>query len=149
MIRLPKDLREFIASLNSNRIDYVVVGGYALALHGHPRFTGDIDVLIRASAENAARMERILVEFGFGSLGLTAADFLSEHQIVQLGHPPNRIDILTSISGVSFDEVWNGKLTTDLDGLPVHYIGRDSLIKNKRAVGRLQDRADIEALGEP
>src|SRR5258706_10104952 len=98
---LPKDLREFIGLLNSNGVEYVVVGAHALAFHGVPRFTGDIDFLVRPSHENAARVVAALHEFGFKSL--TVADFTTEDQILQLGFPPNRIHVLTSISGCSFD----------------------------------------------
>ena len=120
---LPKDLREFVELLNSNGVEYVIVGGYAIAFHARPRFTGDIDVLIWRSPENAARVLDVLQRFGFGSLRVTAADSLAPESIVQLGHLPNRIDLLTSI------------------------IGREEFIRHKRAVGRPQDRADLEALG--
>src|SRR5438045_1838126 len=109
-MRLAKDFREFVALLNSNHVEYVIVGGYALAFHGAPRYTGDIDILVRRSPENAARLETSLATFGFGSVGISAKDFLEEGQIVQLGYPPHRIDILTSISGVSFDEIWERRL---------------------------------------
>ena len=146
-MRLPKDLREFIALLNSHQVEYVIVGAYALAFHGHPRYTGDIDLLVRASAENAAKLEKVIREFGFGAAGLSAGDFLSADQVIQLGRPPNRIDLLTAITGVEFEEVWNDRIGAELDGLPVSFIGRESLIKNKRATGRTQDKADLEALG--
>jgi hypothetical protein len=141
-------LREFIELLNSNGVEYAIVGGYAVAFHARPRYTGDIDFLVRRTPENAERILRALARFGFGSLGLTAADFLKPDCIVQLGHPPNRIDVLTSISGVETDDVWEGRVDCELDGLPVHFIGRLELIRNKREVGRPQDRADLDALGE-
>src|ERR1039457_230743 len=100
---LPKDLREFIELLNSNGVEYAIVGGFALAFHGRPRYTGDIDFLIRRTPENAEKVARVLAHFGFGSLGVGAADFLKPDCIVQLGYPPNRIDLLTSISGVDTD----------------------------------------------
>jgi hypothetical protein len=143
-----KDFSEFIESLNSNHVDYVIVGGYAMAFHGVPRYTGDIDFLVRVSPENAARLERSLIAFGFGSAGITANDFLQPGRVVQLGFPPFRIDIVTSISGVDFDELWDRRIASELDGVPVHFIDRDSFIKNKRAAGRAKDRADLEALGE-
>lgn len=146
-MRLPKDLREFIESLNSNAVEYVIVGAFALAFHGFPRFTGDIDILIRASPENAKKLEETLAAFGFAGLGLSAADFRAPGQVIQLGRAPNRIDILTSITGVETDEVWRNRVTAEIDGLPVCFIDRDSLIKNKKATGRTQDRADLEALG--
>lgn len=98
---VPKDLREFIESLNSHGVEYIVVGAHALAFHGRPRYTGDIDLLLRPTLENAARIERVLMEFGFASLWLKAADFLHPERIVQLGVAPNRIDLLTSLTGVT------------------------------------------------
>jgi hypothetical protein len=146
-IPLPKDWREFIALLNSNRVDYVVVGAFALAFHGHPRYTGDLDLLVRPSLENAERMEKVVATFHFASLGLTASDFTEPGQIVQLGRPPNRIDLLTSLTGVDFDEVWATRISSSLEGLPVSFISRECLIRNKKATARAQDLADVEALG--
>ncbi len=144
---LQKDLREFIESLNSQHVEYLIVGAFALAFHGVPRSTGDIDILLRRSPENAARIVEVLVQFSFASLGLSAADFMPPDQVIQLGHPPNRIDLLTSITGVEFEEAWSGRVSADLHGIPVSLIGREALIRNKRATGRTQDRADLEALG--
>ncbi len=101
---LPSGLREFIELLNSHRVEYLIVGAHALAFHGHPRYTGDIDILVRASPENAGRLEQFISAFGFADSGLGAKDFLTPDQIVQLGQPPHRIDLLTSITGVEFDE---------------------------------------------
>ena len=103
MLKLPKDLREFIELLNSHEVRYLIVGGYAVAYHGHPRATGDIDFVVEVSEENARKLEAVLLDFGFGGLGLTAADFLQPGIVVQLGYPPNRIDLLTTISGASFE----------------------------------------------
>jgi hypothetical protein len=147
-MRLQRDLREFIELLNSERVEYAIVGGWALGFHGRPRYTQDIDILIRATPANAARLEIAIERFGFGSLGLAAQDFLSSGQVIQLGHPPNRIDLLTSLTGVSGDEVWESLQSGELDGVPVHFIGRGALIKNKRATDRPRDRADVEDLGE-
>lgn len=144
---LQKDLREFIESLNSHRVEYLIVGAFALAFHGVPRSTGDIDILVRRSPENSARIEQVLMEFSFASLGLSAADFIEPDQIIQLGHPPNRIDLLTSITGVSFEEAWAGHVSAELYDIPVCVIGRETLIRNKKATGRTQDKADLEALG--
>lgn len=143
---LPKDLREFLESLNSKKVEYVIVGGYAQAFHGRPRFTGDIDVLVRPSRENGVRLKAALAQFGFGQLGLSEEDFLSEGQVVQLGVAPNRIDILTSITGCDFDEVWRTRIDAELAGVPVNIIAREAYIKNKRASGRAQDLADLDAL---
>ena len=146
-MQLPEDWRAFIESLNSNGVEYLVVGAIALAYHGVPRYTGDLDVLIRNTPENAGRVEAALASFGFASLGLKAADFVGSYSVIQLGRPPIRIDLLTSISGVSFDEAWGGSVEGDLAGMTVRFIGRESLIQNKKATGRSQDRADLEALG--
>ncbi len=145
-MKLSKDLREFIALLNSANAKYVLVGGHAVACHGYPRFTGDIDFFVECSPENAAILERVLGEFGFGGLGLKAADFLEPETVVQLGRPPNRIDLLTSIHAVSFAEAWATRLSTRLDGLPVCVISKDLLIRNKKAVRRPQDVADLAYL---
>ena len=115
---LSKDLREFIGSLNSHSVEYVVVGGYALAYHGFPRYTGDVDIFVRPSMENAERVAAVIREFGFASLGLSAADFARPDQVVQLGHPPNRIDLATGLTGVTFDEAWATREPASLDGLP-------------------------------
>lgn len=145
-MRLDKNLRKFIALLNSTNVKFLVVGGHAVAFHGHPRFTGDIGFFVERSSENAARLERVLSEFGFGGLGVTAVDFLEPETIVQLGRPPNRIDLLTGIDGVNFQEAWAGRIDGKLDGLPVAFIGKNELLKNKRASGRPQDLADLAKL---
>jgi hypothetical protein len=145
---LPKDWRAFIESLNSNGVEYLIVGAVALAHHGLPRYTGDLDVLVRNTAENAQRLERMLRDFGFGGLGLKQADFVNSYQVIQLGLPPNRIDLLTSMTGVSFDEAWAEKVEAELEGMKVNILGRQALIRNKKATRRPQDLADLEALGE-
>ena len=145
---LPKDWRAFIESLNSNGVEYLIVGAVALAHHGLPRYTGDLDVLVRNTAENAQRLERMLRDFGFGGLGLKQADFVNSYQVIQLGLPPNRIDLLTSMTGVSFDEAWAEKVEAELEGMKVNILGRQALIRNKKATRRAQDLADLEALGE-
>ena len=144
---LQKDLREFIELLNSRRVEYLIVGAFALAFHGVPRFTGDIDILVRTSTENTTRIEEVLRVFSFASLGLSAADFQCPNQVIQLGHPPNRIDLLTSITDVTFEEAWVSSVPGELHGIPVRFLGREALIRNKRATGRTQDKADLEALG--
>jgi hypothetical protein len=134
------------APLNSHHVDYLIVGAFALGFHGVPRSTGDIDILVRRSPENASRIEAVLVDFSFASLGLTAADFSNADQVIQLGHPPNRVDLLTSITGVELDEAWAERVAANLHGVPVHFISRQ-LTRNKQATGRTQDLADLEALG--
>jgi hypothetical protein len=143
---LPKDWRAFIESLNSNGVEYLIVGAVALAYHGFPRYTGDLDILVRNSPENTRRIESALAAFGFASLGLKAQDFAEPYRVVQLGVPPNRVDLLTSITGVSFEEAWAGRIEAELEGLRVTFIGRQTLIQNKKLTGRTKDKADLEAL---
>jgi len=145
---LAKDLREFIALLNSQGVEYLIVGAHALAFHGRPRYTGDLDVLVRVSVENASRLEKAVHAFGFSPAGISAADFLAPGRVIQLGRAPLRIDLLTSITGVEFEEAWKRRVAAELDHLPVYFLDRESLIRNKRATGRAQDVADLEALGE-
>ncbi len=143
---LPEDWRAFIESLNSHGVEYVVVGAVALAHHGFPRYTGDLDVLVRTSAHNTERLEAALAEFGFAGLGLKAADFADSYRVIQLGVVPNRIDLLTSLTGVSFEQAWAGRVEAVVEGTRVNFLGRDALILNKRLTGRAQDIADLEAL---
>jgi len=144
---LPEDWRAFIESLNSNGVEYVVAGAVALAHHGFPRYTGGLDVLIRNSADNAQRLESALADFGFAGLGLKAVDFVDSYRVIQLGLPPTRIDLLTSLTGVTFDEAWARRVEAAVGETRVNFIGREALILNKRLTGRAQDRADLEALG--
>jgi hypothetical protein len=144
---LNQDFKEFIQSLNDNDVRYLVVGGYAVALHGYPRYTKDIDIWIEMAPANASRVVRALEQFGFGSLGLKEQDFLDADTIIQLGYPPRRIDLLTTLSGVDFDECFTARIVVDMGGVPVNFIDLENLKKNKRATSRAQDIADIENLG--
>lgn len=141
-----KDFKEFIALLNSHQVKYLVIGGYAIAFHGHPRYTKDLDVWVLIDSKNAYGITGALKDFGFASLGITEQDFLSPHTIVQLGQPPNRIDILTSASGIHFEDCYPNKQEVVIDGVPISFIDLENLKKNKRATGRLQDLADVERL---
>jgi hypothetical protein len=132
--------------LNSRGVDYVIVGAQSLAFHGRPRYTGDLAILIRARADNARRLLGLLNQFGFTQSGLKETDFLEPEQMIQLGRAPNRIDLLTSIGGVSSDEAFETRIPADLDGVPVFVLDRNALIRNKRAVTRLQDLADLAVL---
>jgi hypothetical protein len=143
---LNQDFKEFIQFLNDNHVRYLVVGGYAVAVHGHPRYTKDIDIWIEMTPENANNLLEALAQFGFGSLGLQAEDFLTPDQIIQLGYPPNRIDLLTTIDGVKFDNCYPLKIEVIIDNIVVNFIDLDNLKKNKKASGRLQDLADLENL---
>ena len=141
-----QDFREFLKSLNDNHVRYLVIGGYAVAYHGHPRYTKDLDVWIASDKENASRIIKALDDFGFASLGLKEEDFLEPGQVIQLGYPPKRIDLLTSILGVNFETCYPKRVQVEIDGIQVNFIDLENLKKNKKAVGRHQDLADIENL---
>jgi predicted nucleotidyltransferase len=143
---LNQDFKEFIQFLNDNHVRYLIVGGYAVAIHGHPRYTKDIDIWIEMSPENVDNLLQALEQFGFSSLGLQAEDFLTPDQIIQLGYPPNRIDLLTTIDGVNFENCYPLRLEVTIDNIVVNFIDLDNLRKNKEASGRLQDLADLENL---
>ncbi|GBL08798.1 MAG: hypothetical protein GPJ10_05520 [Microcystis aeruginosa L211-07] len=143
---LNQDFKEFIQLLNNNQVKYLVIGGYAVAVHGHPRYTKDIDIWIEMSSENTQKLMRALTEFGFGSLGLTAEDFQTPDQIIQLGYPPSRIDLITTPDGIDFTTCYQTKIEIKMNDVLVNFIDLESLKKNKKASGRLQDLADLENL---
>lgn len=143
-----QDFKELLELFNATRVEYVIVGAYALAFHGVPRNTGDMDVFVRSTPENAARILDALRAFGFASLDLSVGDFTEPDRVVQLGVPPVRVDLLTSLTGVDWDEVFSGRANGAYQGVPVAFIGREELVRNKRATGRTRDLADLEALGE-
>lgn len=143
---LSSDLREFIRLLNTKSVKYVIVGAWALAFHGRPRYTGDIDIFVAREQDNADRLMDVIEAFGFGQIGIKRDDFLQVDHVVQLGRAPNRIDLLTGISGVTFDEAWQSREHGNLSNLAVVFIARDLLIKNKRAANRDKDQADIKLL---
>ena len=143
---LNQDFKEFIQSLNDNGVRYLVIGGYAVALHGYPRYTKDIDIWIQMTPRNAKKMVAALDQFGLGSLGLKAADFLVPDQIVQLGYPPSRIDLITTPPGIDFNTCYASRVETMIDNVTVNFIDLENLKKSKRAAGRLQDLADLENL---
>ncbi len=143
---LQKDLKEFIQSLNSNEVEYLIVGAYAVAFHGRPRLTGDIDFFIRRTSENASKVVRAIQQFSNGAIIIDPGELLVPDRMLRIGHEPNRVDILTSISGVEFDAAWINRVDAVLDGLPVRFIGLEELCKNKLATGRLKDAADVEEI---
>lgn len=145
---LSKDFEDFVALLNKHKVTYMVIGGYALAFHGKPRHTGDLDIWINLSDDNAQKMVGVINDFGMASLGLEKIDFLQKGGITQIGYPPLRIDILNEIDGVNFKEAYTNKLIIDIEGLPVNYIGLDDLITNKQVSGRKQDISDVNALNK-
>lgn len=147
-MEVQEDFRELLILFNSHGVEYLITGAHTLAFYGAPRYTGDLDLLVRPSRVNAARIIAALTVFGFGELGLTADDFALPGQIIQLGFPPVRIDLITSLTGVSWEEADSGTVSADFGGVPVSYLGKRQFIINKRATGRLKDLADLEALEE-
>jgi glycine cleavage system aminomethyltransferase T len=145
-----EDFRDLLGALLAAEARFLVVGAHAMAVHSVPRATGDLGVWIAADAANAARVWSALLRFGapVAAMGVSQDDLTRPDQVLQIGLPPRRIDILTSISGVGFDEAWTGRVTHEVGGLPVPFLGRAELVRNKRATGRTKDRADLEALGE-
>ena len=135
-----------LSAFSEARVDYLLVGAYAMATHGYVRATGDIDLWVRPDADNAARVLDALTRFGAPTAGLTAADFEAPAVVFQIGVPPRRIDVLTTIDGVGFEDAWASRREVVVDGLTVPVIGRDLLIRNKLATGRARDARDAEAL---
>jgi hypothetical protein len=148
MEKIPQDFKELLELLNSHKVEYLVVGSYALAFYGAPRFTGDIDLFVRPDFANAKRILEALAEFGFGSLNLSEADFATPENVVQFGVPPVRVDIMTSLTGVSWEKAQAGKIRGSCGETIVSFISKKDLIANKKALGRSKDLADIEALGD-
>lgn len=145
-MEVQKDFKELLALLNAHKVEYLIVGAYALSFHGIPRYTGDIDVYVKPTSKNARRVLAALREFGFGSAGMTEEDFCEPDRIAQLGHPPVRIDLMTSLTGLSWDEAFAGKVAGSYGNVPVWYIGKEQMIANKRSTKRLKDLADLETL---
>lgn len=143
---LNRDFKEFIKSLNENKVRYLVVGGYAVAVHGYPRYTKDLDIWIESRPDNADKIISALDQFGFGSLDLQSEDFIEPDKIIQLGYPPNRIDLITSLPGVDFNQCFSQRVEIEIDGVQVNFIDLENLKKNKRASNRAQDLADLENL---
>ena len=143
-----RDYKELLALFNDHGVDYVIVGAFALAFHGAPRYTGDLDILVRPDGENASRIVTALAVFGFDSLGISREDLVGPDKVLQLGYPPVRIDLVTSLTGITWEEAAAGRVRAEYGDVPVAYLGKQELIRNKRALGRKKDEADLEALGE-
>ena len=143
---LTKDLREFVECLNANQVEYMIVGALAVSWHGFPRYSADIDFFLRSSQMNAERVLKSIRQFGFASLDITIEDLLTPGRVIQLGHEPNRIDLISAISGVEFEEAWSTRVRGHLDGIDVNFIGREELLRNKASTGRPKDRIDLEEL---
>lgn len=146
-LELHSDFRDFLKLLNSAKVEYLLIGGYAVGFHGHVRPTGDIDFWIAVSAENAARVAGVLHQFGF-SAGVSADIFLQPHKVFRMGLPPVRIELLTSVSGIDFDEAFSRRVRGSISGVDVNLISLQDLKQNKKASGRHKDLADLEKLEE-
>ncbi|OIO88423.1 MAG: hypothetical protein AUK03_16230 [Anaerolineae bacterium CG2_30_64_16] len=145
-IRLPSDFKDFLKLLNANRVEYLLIGGYAVGYHGYPRATGDMDVWVAVNPENADKIVVALKEFGFAVPELSAELFLRQNQIVRMGVPPMRIELTTTISGVDFEECYAARVVAELDGVKVNLINLKHLKINKKASGRYKDLNDLENL---
>ncbi|MDS4020801.1 MAG: hypothetical protein RKR03_09910 [Candidatus Competibacter sp.] len=143
---LSQDFKEFVELLNGHKVEYLVVGGYAVGIHGYPRYTGDLDIWISPTVENAQKMVRVLDDFGFSSFGLTEADFIKSGNVIQMGYPPFRIDVLTAVDGVEFENCYQNKIIVQHDEITLNVIGINDLKINKQASGRLKDIDDLENL---
>ncbi len=143
---LDKDFKEFIELLNVHKVEYLVIGGYAVNYHGYPRYTKDIDFWIWLTKENIDRLLQAINAFGFGSLGLQADDLMNPNNVIQLGYEPYRIDLLTDVTGVDFGECYLRKATVIVDQIQVNFLGLEDLIEAKWKAGRLQDLADAQQL---
>lgn len=141
-----QDFKEFVALLIENKAEYLIVGGYAVSVHGHPRYTGDLDIWLNPTSENALKILKCVNEFGFSSYKISAKDFTKPGNVIQLGYPPLRIDLLTEIDGVAFEECFENRKEVTIEGLRVNFIGYNDLLKNKKESGRLRDIDDIENL---
>jgi hypothetical protein len=147
-MEVQKDFRELLELFNKHNVEYMIVGGYALAFHGAPRYTGDLDIFVRSDSQNAQRIVKALADFGFESVGLTVEDFEKPDKVVQLGVPPVRVDIVTSLTGVPWETASENAVPGTYGEIQVRYIGRKQFILNKRSIGRQKDLADIEALDQ-
>ena len=141
-----QDFREFIELLIKNKAEYLIVGGYAVGIHGHPRYTGDLDIWLNPTPQNAGQILKSVNEFGFSSFNLTLEDFTKPGNVIQLGNPPLRIDLLTEIDGVTFEECFSNRKVVVIEDLKVNFIGYNDLLKNKKVTGRPRDIDDIDNL---
>jgi len=145
-IYLPQDFKEFLKLLNRNKVEYLLVGGYAVGYYGYPRATADMDIWVATSQKNAGRIISVLKEFGFNVPDLSEEIFLKEKQVIRMGQPPVRIELLTTLSGVGFDECFKERSQTVIGDIKVNIISLKHLKINKAAAGRYSDKADLEKL---
>jgi len=143
---LEKDFLDFISLCNQYNVKYLVIGGYAVGIHGYPRLTKDLDISVQISEDNAEKVVQVINDFGLGSLRLKKDDFLKANFVTQLGYEPVRIDILNDLDAVSFEDAWKNKKVVTMFDVPINFIGLDELIIIKEKAGRKQDIADIDKL---
>lgn len=148
-MNLAPDFDEFCASLSAREVEFVIVGAHALAFHGAPRFTGDLDILVRPTEENGDRLLAAIADFGFPTALLSAADIVQGRKVIEMGVVPVQIHVMSAIDGVTWDEVWRSRATGPFGGRTVAFIGREAFLRNKRSAGRPKDLADIDALRDP
>jgi hypothetical protein len=145
-VKLEKDYEEFIGLLNSHRVEYLIVGAYAIAQYAQPRNTGDIDFLINPTPKNVARVLATLADFGFGKIGVSEKDFMDPEMVIQLGFPPVRIDLLISLGGLPFEDLWAARTSIRMGKAKAHVISLRHLIASKEIAGRPKDKADLAVL---
>lgn len=145
-MKLIQDFKEFFELLNFHKVEYIIVGGFAVGIYGYPRYTGDIDIWILTSEENTIKLCQVLKDFGFSSINLKPEDFRKEDMIFQFGYEPNRIDIITTVSGLNFNDCFRNKKLINYGDLNLNFIDLESLKINKNATGRLKDLDDLEHL---
>ena len=143
---LNENFKEFIKLLNANEVKYLVVGGFAVAYHGYPRYTKDIDFWVWSDQENAVRLLKAVQDFGFGALGLRQEDLSDPENVIQLGYEPHRIALIIQLEGLDFDTCFAQRQEATFEEIPIHFIGYDDLLKNKRSTGRLKDKVDVQTL---
>lgn len=146
MIPIPRDFREFIVLLNARRVRYLIVGGYAVAYHGYPRATGDLDVFVELSRRNAEGIIDVFRRFGFATTGLEPEFFMDKDQVVRLGREPLKLEILNDLSGVTFADCYQHRIRARIGGLGINFIDLPHLLQNKLAAGRDKDRLDLTNL---
>lgn len=145
-IGLHPDFKDFLRLLNSRGVNYLIVGGYAVGYHGYPRATGDMDVWIAVTPDNARKVSEVFCDFGMSASDISESLFLEKDKVIRMGYPPVRIEVITGASGVDFAECYSRRETLDIDGIPVNFISIDDLKKNKKASGRYKDLEDLEHL---
>jgi hypothetical protein len=141
-----RDFKEFVGLLNRHGVEYLLIGGYALGIHGYPRYTGDLDIWVRPAAENARKLVAVMADFGLESLGLRETDFAESGNVIQLGQPPFRIDLITQPDGVDFEECFQRRIVVEYDGVTLPVIGLEDFKRNKQASGRPKDLFDLASL---